>query len=580
MTDIPPALDARVRRWIAGDPDPETRAAAEKMLADGDLPALRSCFGERLTFGTAGLRAALGPGPNRMNRAMVRLATAGFAAHLRAAVPDAADRGVVVGYDGRHGSEPFAHEAARVLADAGLRVMLYDGVSPTPQVGHAVRWTKAAGGVVVTASHNPPQDNGYKVFWQDAAQIVPPHDAAISAAIDALGGPDAVKPAALDDLRARGLIGPVPAEAEAAYLREIQALRTWDGPTTVRVVYTAMHGVARRLVEETLERAGYTDRHVVAAQAEPDPDFPTVAFPNPEEPGALDLALAEAKAVDADLVLANDPDGDRLAVAVPDGRGGFRALTGNQVGILLADELLRHGPRDPKRLVATTIVSTGQLARIAAAHGAELVETLTGFKWIAAKALAHDTAGGRFVFGFEEALGYSVGPVVRDKDGISAALIFCDLAARCAAEGRSVLDRLEALYREHGLYATRQHSLNLPGAEGKARIAEIMGRLRAAPPKALDGVPVARVRDLSTGEARGADGAMSRIDLPSSDVLAFDLEDGSRVLARPSGTEPKLKLYFEVRTPLSDETPLVAAEAEAKARLDRLQTDLLARMGA
>ncbi len=567
-------LKRRARRWIDADPDPETRAAGEALLAAGDLDRITAHFGDRLSFGTAGLRGALGPGPGRMNRALVRWATAGFAAHLSASIADAKTRGVVVGYDGRHGSRPFAEDAARVLAGAGLRVLLYDRVAPTPQVAHAVRWLGAAGGVVVTASHNPPQDNGYKVFWADGAQIVPPHDIAISAAIDRLGGPWAVE---LGGPEADALIEPVPAGAEAAYLDEIQALRVWQAPGGQQVVYTAMHGVARRLIEATLKRAGHSV-HAVAAQADPDPDFPTVAFPNPEEPGALDLALAEAKRRGADLLVANDPDGDRLAVAVPDGRGGYRPLSGNQVGVLLADELLRHGAQGEGRLVATTIVSSGMLRRVAEAHGAAYVETLTGFKWIAAEALKHDGAGGRFVMGFEEALGYSVGPVVRDKDGISAALVFCDLAARCAAEGISVLDRLTALYRAHGLHATRQHSIKLPGAAGKARIAAMMGRLREAPPEALDGVAVARVRDLHTGYATHVDGSKTPIDLPRSNVLAFDLADGGRVLARPSGTEPKLKLYFEVRSPLDG--PLADAEAEAGARLDRLQAEMLGRLEA
>lgn len=277
----------------------------------------------------------------------------------------------------------------------------------------------------------------------------------------------------------------------------------------------------------------------------------------------------------ADVLLANDPDGDRLAVAVPDGEGGYRPLTGNQVGVLLADELLQHGPQGEGRLIATTVVSTGQLARVAARHGAAYAETLTGFKWIAAQALRHDGAGGRFVFGFEEALGYSIGPVVRDKDGISAALVFCDLVARCKADGISVLDRLEALYRKDGLYSTRQHSVKLPGAAGKARIAEMMAALRKSPPDLLDSAKVVRVRDLLTGVARSADGTEEPIDLPRSNVLAFDLADGSRVLARPSGTEPKIKFYFEVRTALDG--PWAAAEADAQARLDRLVTELVAR---
>lgn len=577
MTD----LDAAIRRWLAADPDPLTRAAGEKLLAENDRAVLSAHFGARLEFGTAGLRAELGPGPNRMNRAMVRWATAGVVAHLLVAVPDAKRRGVVVGFDGRHGSRPFAKEAAAVLAGAGVRVMLYDDTVPTPQLGHAVRWLDAAGGIMVTASHNPPRDNGYKVFWADGAQIVPPHDEAISAAIDALGGPEAVTPPSFAEARKTGLVGPVPLAAEAAYVDEVLAERVYRGPTEVRIVYTAMHGVARRMIEAVLDRAGHTDRHLVAEQADPDPDFPTVAFPNPEEKGALDLALARARATDADVVIANDPDGDRLAAAVPDGRGGWRALTGNEVGVLLADELLRFGPKRAGRLVATTIVSTGMLARIAAAYGVGYVETLTGFKWIAAEALRCDAAGGRFVFGFEEALGYSIGPVVRDKDGVSAALVFCDLVARCKQAGQSVLDRLASLYRVHGLHATRQQSLTLPGAEGAKRILRIMAALRQHPPTALGGTPVARVRDLLAGEARVvATGEVSPIRLPASDVLAFDLEDGSRVLARPSGTEPKIKLYFEVRAPLAEGVALTVAEADAVARLDTLRADLLARVEA
>lgn len=573
-------LAESVKRWLAADPDPVTRAAGERLLASGDTAALASHFGPRLAFGTAGLRAALGPGPGRMNRAMVRWATGGVAQHVLAAVPDASQRGVVVGFDGRHGSRAFAEEAAAVLGGAGLRVMLYDGVVPTPQLGHAVRFLGAAAGVMVTASHNPPQDNGYKVFWADGAQIVPPHDKAISAAIDGLEGPWGVASPGLAGLIESGVVGQVPAGAEAAYLDEVQAQRVWGGETGLRVVYTAMHGVARRMVEATLGRAGYTVL-AVAEQADPDPDFPTVAFPNPEEPGAMDLALAKAAEAKADLVVANDPDGDRLAVAVPDGAGGWRALSGNQVGVLLADELLRYGEEAKGRLVATTIVSSGMLARIAAAYGVGYAETLTGFKWIAAEALRVDGAGGRFVMGFEEALGYSIGPVVRDKDGVSAALVFCDLAARCRAEGRSVLDRLTALYREHGLHTTRQHSIKLPGAAGATRIASIMAGLRAKPPTALGGVPVARVRDILVGEARVVGtGAVEPIALPRSNVLAFDLADGGRVLARPSGTEPKIKFYFEVRSPLSEGVALATAEGEARSRLDALQADLLAQVEA
>jgi phosphomannomutase len=314
----------------------------------------------------------------------------------------------------------------------------------------------------------------------------------------------------------------------------------------------------------------------VPEQADPDPDFPTVKFPNPEEPGALDLALALARAVDADLLIANDPDGDRLAVAIPVGQGGWRALDGNQVGALLAEDLLAHGTGGPERLVATTIVSSRLLSRIAAAHGVGYGETLTGFKWIANLALARPDR--RFVMGYEEALGYTVGDVVRDKDGLSAAQAFCDLAAWCKARGEAVRDRLAALYRQHGLHLTRQKSVTLPGAEGAGRIRAIMAGLRAAPPQEMGGVAVARLTDYREGTARElAGGAAAAIDLPRSDVLAFDLAGGGRVLARPSGTEPKIKFYFEVREPVAAGEALETAEARARLVLDRIEAAFVAR---
>ena len=550
-------LLAAARAWIAADPDPVTRDAGLALLDAGDEAAIASHFGARLGFGTAGMRGALGPGPNRMNRATVRRVSHAFGQHLLEALEGAAARGVVVGFDGRHGSRDFAADTARVLAALGLRVYLYDDVVPTPQLAHAVVHLGCAGGVMVTASHNPPGDNGYKAYWANGAQIIPPHDVGISARTGAVVG----VPEAPPDAR----IDPVPAAALEAYLTAVDGLRVYGGPTDLRVVYTALHGVGRRLVEAVLRRHGYADLHVVAEQGDPDPDFPTVRFPNPEEPGALDLSLALARKVGADLLVANDPDADRLAVAVPDGAGGYRALTGNQIGVLLADELLRYGSGG-RRLVATTVVSSAMLRRIAAHYGADYAETLTGFKWLANKALAYETTGGAFVMGYEEALGYSVGDVVRDKDGVSAALVFCDLAARCKAEGRGVIDRLAELYRTHGLYASLQRSVVLPGAEGAARIAATMRALRASPPTAIDGVAVDAVRDMVNGLG----------DLPPSNVLAFDLADGSRILARPSGTEPKVKFYFEIRAALGPHEPLAAAEAAADARLAALADAFLA----
>ena len=414
-------LRAEAERWIAGDPDERDRAELRALLDDGGEAAradLADRFGARLEFGTAGLRGAIGAGPNRMNRAVVRAATAALAGWLSSyRGPDAAQAGVVIGCDARHRSDEFAEEAARVLGGAGIRARLLPPRQPTPLLAFAVRHLRAAAGIMITASHNPPADNGYKLYLGDGAQIIPPVDKQIAGAIAGLGDLSRI-PVALPD---SPLIARLGDEVARAYLDAIVAAVPGPAapggePSGVRVVYTPLHGVAAGLALRAFERAGFGPPKVVAAQAEPDPAFPTVAFPNPEEPGALDLALAQARDTGADLVIANDPDGDRLAVAVPDATasGGWRALTGDQVGGLLGAYLLDRapGPEPSARLVATTVVSSTLLAKVAAAAGVRYAETLTGFKWIVRA--ADGVPGARFVFGYEEALGYAVTPAVRD----------------------------------------------------------------------------------------------------------------------------------------------------------------------
>jgi len=558
---ITAGLRSRVEAWISDDPDPGDRAELRGLLADGGTEAaaeLADRFGGRLEFGTAGLRGVVAAGPNRMNRAVVRAATAALAGWLAAREPGAADAGVVIGCDARHGSSRFADEAARVLTGAGVRVHLLPRPCPTPLLAFSIRQLSAAAGVMITASHNPAADNGYKLYLADGAQIIPPADAEIEAAIRALGPLREVPTGPLD--------GPLVTrhgdEIAGAYLAALTAEAGHPtepaGPASgapLRVVYTAMHGVAGRLMLEAIARAGFAPPHVVAAQADPDPDFPTVAFPNPEEPGALDLALAEARRLGADLVLASDPDGDRLAVAVPDPRagGGWRRLTGDQLGALLGGYLLDRTAAQPgpgSRLVVTTIVSSTMLSKIAAAAGARYAETLTGFKWIVRG--GQDRPGGRFLLGYEEALGYAVGDVVRDKDGIGAALAVLGLAARERRAGRSLLDAYDALETAHGVHLTRQLTLRT-GSPG-----DVMTALRAAPPAALAGQPVTAAEDLAAGD-RG---------LPPSDVIIYRLA-GARVVVRPSGTEPKLKVYFEVAGPAGGD--LAGARRAAAARLDRLR---------
>jgi phosphomannomutase len=508
------SLADEARAWRDEDPDPITRAEVDALLAAGDEAGLAERFGARLQFGTAGLRGELGAGPNRMNRVLVRRATAGLAAWLRATGRDGP---VVVGRDARHGSAEFAADACAVLAGAGFAVWSTPRPLPTPTLAFAVKHLGCVAGVMITASHNPPRDNGYKVYVGDGAQIIPPMDSEISAAIDAVG------PLASIPMSTVG-ISVVGEEVIDAYVAGIVGLSV-DPAREVRMAYTAMHGVGYELAAAAFRLAGFPDLVAVAEQVQPDPDFPTVSFPNPEEPGALDLALATAEREAVDLVLANDPDADRLGVALRSRDASWRALNGNEIGVLLADHLLRHGEHGPHELVATTIVSTRMLAAMAAKAGVSYAETLTGFKWVAR---AGEAQGKRFLFGFEEALGYCVGALVRDKDGISAALVFAELVASLRASGQTVWDRLDALEAEHGPHRTRQLSQRVSGA------GEVMAQLRAALPAVIGGHDVVAVEDLLEGGR-----------LPPSDVLIFTLDGGSRVVIRPSGTEPKLKCYLE-----------------------------------
>lgn len=539
----------RARRWAGSDPDPTTRRETESLVAARDLAALEAGFGTALEFGTAGLRGALGPGPGRMNRAVVRRAAAGLAAWL------GPGRTVVIGRDARHGSAAFADDSARVLAAAGLDVVRLPEPGPTPLVAFAVRRVGADAGVVVTASHNPAGDNGYKVYAGDGAQIVPPVDAEIAAAIEAAPAANEIPLAPADHPRVRE-----DASLRAAYVDHALGLVA-AGPRSLRIVHTPLHGVGGDVVLEVLERAGFADVHVVAEQAEPDPDFPTVDFPNPEERGALDLALAEARAIDADLVLANDPDADRLGVAVPDG-DGWRTLSGDEVGWLLGSDLLaRTDVAHP--LVVTTIVSDDLLEQLAADADAVCRRTLTGFKWVVRPALDDPTLD--FVFGYEEALGYSVDPFVRDKDGITAALAFADLAARLAADGDTVTHRLDELAVRYGLHATRTWSVRLEGAEGRRAMTTLLRQLRDRPPKDLAGVPVERVIDYLEPDT----------GLPRADVLRFDAA-GRRVVVRASGTEPKLKVYLAVVEPVSGLGDVPRARSRAARELDDLRKAMAA----
>lgn len=561
-------LIARARSWRDADPDPATVLEVDRLLEAGDEAALEDRFRSELEFGTAGLRGLLGAGPNRMNRAVVRRATAGVARHLLATVPDAARRGVVLARDARRGSEEFALEAAGVLAGHGVRVYFFVDRAPTPLGAFAVKELGAAAGVVVTASHNPPEYNGYKVYWENGAQIIPPVDAGIAGEIAKAGPAGALPFVPRAEAEARGLFVRLGEEMAERYHAAIAGLALHPGEgRDLRIVYTAMHGVGARFTLAALAKAGFGSVAPVAEQNEPDGAFPTVAFPNPEEKGALDLALALCEETRADLLLANDPDADRLAAGARDRQGRMRVFSGNEIGVLLGAYCLKERrPKPQKPLVVTTIVSSSQLGKVARDLGAAYAETLTGFKWIENRALELERTEERTtVFGYEEALGYSVGDVVRDKDGISAALVFADLAGWCRARSITVWDFLEETQREHGLFLSAQKSVTIPGAEGAATIAAIMDGFRARPPATIGGLAVAETRDYLAGVP----------GLPKSNVVAYLLAGGSRVTLRPSGTEPKIKYYFElVESPRAGE-PIPSAKSRGEERLAALLADFV-----
>lgn len=576
-------LLTEAREWAAKDPDPVTSASLFELvrLVEEGAPAARQeledSFRGTLQFGTAGLRAALGPGPNRMNRVVVRRAAAGLADFLRSAVGEASPGTrprAVVGYDARHNSDVFAQETAAIFTAAGIETFLMPAALPTPVLAYAVRALACDGGVMVTASHNPPQDNGYKVYLGrhavpdsgNGAQIVTPFDADIAARINAAGPIETISLArdgwtVLDGSLAAGY------EAAVAAL----ALPEHFPARDLRIVLTPLHGVGGGTALGVLKAAGFKDITLVAEQADPDPDFPTVSFPNPEEPGALDLALQAAEQHAADIVIANDPDADRAAVAAKDpDTGAWRMLRGDEVGALLgahvaARRAAGRGADDggaeesATGVFASSIVSSRLLARIAAAAGYAHQETLTGFKWISR------VPG--LVYGYEEALGYCVAPdLVRDKDGISAALLIAELAAAAKAEGKTVFDTLDELYLQHGLHASDQLSIRVADL---GLLDAMMNRLRVSPPETFGSSSVEVYTDLAEGTDQ----------LPPTDGLLYVTRDLTRVIIRPSGTEPKLKCYLEVVVPVAAHADLPAAHARATALLATIKRDLSAAAG-
>ena len=528
------------QRWIEGDPDARTREALQTMVEAGNRDELADAMGEPLTFGTAGIRGEVGPGPGQMNRATVIRTTGGVAEYLIAKHGGPPAQAVALGFDARPDSRTFAEDTAGVLAAAGIGVRFFPEVTPTPLVAFAAKHLTAPAAIVITASHNPPADNGYKVYDGNAAQIIPPTDTEIAAAITGVG--PATEVPRIEDVFAGGsdLVAQMPDDILDAYKAELDSARPNPQTSELKIVYTPLHGVGGETMIQLSAWANHRGLISVPEQARPDGEFPTVAFPNPEEPGALDLALEMARDIDADLVLANDPDADRLASAVPNA-GEWRLLSGNELGVLLGDYVLRYWRHAEKPIIINSIVSSPMLGRIAARRGAVHETTLTGFKWIINAGLALESGGeGRFAFGYEEALGYSVGQTVRDKDGLGAAIVMADLAAEEAGAGRSVLDRLHDLWDDVGLWVSAQHSIVRAGAEGQAALLAAVDRLGDDPPVTIQGIEVTGTTDYRVGHEERP------MWLGAQDLIEMSLGDSGRVLVRPSGTEPKLKIYVDL----------------------------------
>ncbi|MFH1417859.1 MAG: phospho-sugar mutase [Planctomycetota bacterium] len=583
---------ANIEAWL----DDRAIAQADKQ----EIRELQSCddeaelidrFYRDLEFGTGGLRGIMGAGLNRMNIYTVGAAAQGLANYVVRQGPAAMQAGIAVAYDCRHNSDVFAARVACVMAGNGITTYLFDALRPTPELSFAIRHLGCTCGVVVTASHNPPQYNGFKAYWTDGGQVVPPHDSAIIEEVRAVGGFGNIKSLDLDEAKSAGLIKMVGRDVDDAFLDRVQA--SCLNPNACRkqgeslkIVFTSLHGTGGMLTPQALKRRGFQHVIEVPEQAEPDGNFPTVDSPNPEEAAALNMAVELAKREGADLVIGTDPDADRMGIAVRDPDGQFVLISGNRIGALLThyicDQLTKNDLFPDNAVVLTTIVSSDLMKEIARAYGAEVEEVLTGFKWIGAKMRQYELDGKpnkpskTFIFGAEESYGYLPCSFARDKDAVTSAAFIAELAAVAAEEGESLYTVLEGLFARFGYFEEGAKSIVMPGKEGADRIKNLMETLRRDPPAMIGGAAVSTIADIATGEIReiGTGKVVGRYDLPPSNVLLCTLEDGTKVIARPSGTEPKIKFYVLARQPGDD---LAQARQQAASRIESVVADLSGR---
>ncbi len=573
--DIEKSTLERAKKWLDGNFDPETKREIERMMKD-DPKELNESFYRTLEFGTGGLRGIMGVGTNRMNIYTVGMATQGLANYLKSCFAGR-DISVAVAHDSRNNSDLFAKTTADIFAANGFTVYLFEALRPTPELSFAIRHLHCQSGVVITASHNPKEYNGYKAYWEDGAQVIAPHDKNIIDEVNKIESVDQVRWSGGD-----GKIVTIGEDVDKAYLAEVASLTLSPEAVAkhgdVSIVYTPIHGTGITLVPRALEMCGFKNITVIDEQSTPDGNFPTVVSPNPEEASALKLALERAENIGADLVIATDPDADRIGIAVRDNKGRMVLLNGNQTGAILTYYLLTRwkelGKLKGNEFIVKTIVTTELIASIAESFGVEYYDVLTGFKFIAS--VIRDNEGKKqYIGGGEESYGYLTGDFVRDKDAVSASVLVAETMAWAKEHGLSLWQLLETIYRKYGYYKEGMVSITKQGKDGAEAIAKMMSDMRSNPPKELGASAVVTLKDYQLREETDLkSGAKRPIDLPVSNVLQFITEDGSKISVRPSGTEPKIKFYFGVREPLAEGGDIDKAEKAAEAKIEAIKRDL------
>jgi phosphoglucomutase len=568
------AIQAKINTWLTGSFDDDTKQEIEKLQKENETD-LADAFYRNLEFGTGGLRGIMGVGTNRMNKYTVGMATQGYANYLKQSFPGEVK--VAIAHDSRNNSRFFAETTAGVFAANGIKVYLFESLRPTPELSFAIRHLGCQGGVVCTASHNPKEYNGYKAYWNDGAQLVPPHDKNVIKEVEKISSVDEVKFTGGEENIT--LIG---REIDEAYMDMVKGLSVYPDVIArqhdLKIVYTPIHGTGIKLVPEVLQRFGFTNVTIVEEQAEPNGNFPTVAYPNPEEKETMSIGLKKAESLDADILLGTDPDADRVGIGIRDNHGKWVLMNGNQTAVLAFNYLIEarrtKGIAQPNDMVITTIVTTGMIDEIAAANKVACYRVLTGFKWIA-EMIREKEGKENYIVGGEESFGLMIGDKIRDKDAVSAVALLCEMAAYEKEKGRSLFDKLIELYIQHGFYKEDLISITKKGMDGQQQIAAMMEAFRAQPPQTINGSPVVKLLDYELQQGKNPQtGETWPITLPKSNVLQFILEDGSIISARPSGTEPKIKFYFSIKEKLENAADFDKVNAQLDEKIKAIVKDM------